>query len=655
MDAIKRIVSEIVFMCRVRNIQVSETLAAFMARAVVLEHADQFPLDKELNESDVQDLIKLTTERLLEQDSPSLETVKMQVGFDTARVQEQEKLEKIRVEREGREGQLLREITDAKLKGGNDVEALTSLYRRIFNFLVMHAGLEPGADRPAEREIAAALESVFPRIGLKAFTALPAEDKTAQLHELANIVLGIRLFNRHIGKGGAGIQDLPRVAAELAESYVNHVGEELDEVGTLTEQYADVIGHKYRTSIEGKKPKRLQQELTNRRQYATYLSQLDDSFQQSARHIEEMTRLFLKEMDALKQLVGSRSSVPKEQVYPRFDSLAKLWAAFEDEIQLLKTRGGTLDELRKFQESYIPTLRSDDLAAARAAKRAEEALGGVRGPGPAAMVDSSTPGGGGDSAAAVAQSDGSAPGGLLDGGDDDKPFRITSEIVPQVIQLSLEIEGFCVWTLVERNGLLLPGSASCLVRYKKRYYTFVDETALQAFMENPEKYAQGVLVEAKKAPELIHLLRLQEHFPAASISEIMRQTIMHPSGSHTLLAPAKSFQDSTSQTPTHFIEKHIDVNYEWNEWALRRRALHLTNLRQKVTKSQQTYSSQFRREAESQVYLPKDSNTQTSITTGTSAPIMANYICGLRGDPDSDMQVMNLTVDPDITIGKHAS
>ena len=46
------------------------------------------------------------------------------------------------------------------------------------------------------REIAAALESVFPRIGLKAFTALPQEDKTAQLNELANIVLGIRLFNR---------------------------------------------------------------------------------------------------------------------------------------------------------------------------------------------------------------------------------------------------------------------------------------------------------------------------------------------------------------------------------------------------------------------------------------------------------------------------
>ena len=92
MEAIQRIVREIVFMCRVRNVPVSDTLAAFMARAVVLENATQFPLDKELNENDVQDLVKMATERLLMKDSPSLEMVKMQVGFDTASAKEVETL-----------------------------------------------------------------------------------------------------------------------------------------------------------------------------------------------------------------------------------------------------------------------------------------------------------------------------------------------------------------------------------------------------------------------------------------------------------------------------------------------------------------------------------------------------------------------------------
>ena len=47
-------------------------------------------------------------------------------------------------------------------------------------------------------------------------------------------------------------------------------------------------------------------------------------------------------MEALKQLVGSRSSVPKEQVYPRFDSLAKLWATFNEELSLLQADIGEI-------------------------------------------------------------------------------------------------------------------------------------------------------------------------------------------------------------------------------------------------------------------------------------------------------------------------
>ncbi len=36
-------------------------------------------------------------------------------------------------------------------------------------------------DADVQREVAAALESVFPRVGLKAFVALSAEDKSSQV------------------------------------------------------------------------------------------------------------------------------------------------------------------------------------------------------------------------------------------------------------------------------------------------------------------------------------------------------------------------------------------------------------------------------------------------------------------------------------------
>ena len=106
-----------------------------MARAVVLENVSRFPLDKELNESDVQDLIKMACERLCEEDSPSLETVKMQVSFDGARVEEGAALEELRVKRELAEHAVITEISELHLRPGVDVRALTSLYRKIFRFL----------------------------------------------------------------------------------------------------------------------------------------------------------------------------------------------------------------------------------------------------------------------------------------------------------------------------------------------------------------------------------------------------------------------------------------------------------------------------------------------------------------------------------------
>jgi len=631
MEAIKRIVQEIGFMCRVRGVVVSDTLGAFMARAVVLENAAQFPLDKELNEADVQDLIKMSTEKLLEQNSPALETVKMQVGFDTARVQETEELDRTRAQSEQREGALVGEISNTRLKPGNDVEALTALYRKIFNFLVVRAGIDPGSDKPAEREIAAALESVFPRIGLKAFTALSHDDKAAQLLELANIVLGIRLFNRHIGKGGAGIVDLPRSTAELSASLITETSEEIDRVEELCGQYGDVIAQKYRGD-DKTKPTRLQQELANRRQYLAYLKQLEASFRQAASHAEQLTRMLLNEMEALKELVGSRTSVPKEQVYPRFDSLAKLWASFDEEHSLLRTRCGTLQALQTFRASYTPTLKADDLLASRsrAALRNDD-------------PDSGDPMLPPDASAAAAVVSAGGEGGAM--GE-----RLMDSELREAQHVRLELDGYCATTIAERDGLLLQGSPQLLVRHSGRYYAFLDEPSLDKFQKAPEQYVRGVLATAKRMPELIHMLRLQEHFPAASISEIMRQHASSGSAG-SLLAPAKSFQDSTAQTPTHFVEKNIDMQYEWNEWALRRRALQLANLRQKKTTSQQTTQSALRREAETQVYLPAEQTTQTGVSTGTAPPISRNYIAGLRGAPDSVMSLVNLTYDPECVIG----
>lgn len=45
------------------------------------------------------------------------------------------------------------------------------------------------------------------RDGLRRFSGLASSEKSAQLRELASIVLGIRVFNRSIGKGGRRLDD----------------------------------------------------------------------------------------------------------------------------------------------------------------------------------------------------------------------------------------------------------------------------------------------------------------------------------------------------------------------------------------------------------------------------------------------------------------
>ena len=91
---------------------------------------------------------------------------------------------------------------------------------------VLHDVVEDSEDWPLDRllaeglpeGLAAALESVLPRAGLRPFVSLTTPEKVAQLCELSNIVIGIRLFNRDIGKGGVGLESFLDIINHPARS-----------------------------------------------------------------------------------------------------------------------------------------------------------------------------------------------------------------------------------------------------------------------------------------------------------------------------------------------------------------------------------------------------------------------------------------------------
>ena len=70
-----------------------------------------------------------------------------------------------------------------------------------------------------ELEVAAALESVFPRIGLKAFIGMTQRERIQA--RVSKYCISIRLFNKEIGKGGADLENESLLSKQDASGFVN--------------------------------------------------------------------------------------------------------------------------------------------------------------------------------------------------------------------------------------------------------------------------------------------------------------------------------------------------------------------------------------------------------------------------------------------------
>lgn len=656
MEHAQRIVADIVARCKYRDVEVSETLAAFAARMVVHKSKRKLILEREMTPEDEHYLVEQCERILLQKREPSLETVKMQLEFDFAYANLEEEL---RVKRERKEkaiASLQRTIAMLIPQKASDFETLTNLYRQIFTLLMLDAdATEKPVDRNVEKEVAAALESVFPRVGLNSFVNMSTDDKRFQLEELMRIVEGIRMFNKELGKGGAGISVTVDFIQENVATLAKMVKDEVKECNDVCSQYTEVLLHVHHKNFPDDQAspelaiiQRWQDELSNRRQFLSYLQSLEEDISFALEKMTAMLSRFKSDLNALKNLVGARTSLPKSQVYPLFEAVSRSWKELLQEHELLQVRSRSLKALMQFKDSFDRSLDedSDFLRMARKSATipteelfqqvetfpAEDSLSGKAMTSlPPFRVKSSF-------------------GDDQDGDDDDDdeldpsdeegagfPIRMPVDSTPEFMQLPLEYQGFCPWTIVERGGLLLPGDPSLgVVQYRNEYHVFVNERALGEFMIHPRRYVQGILKLASKQPSLIYLLRLQESFPNINLSALLKlchrfrpgnfSTSVHP----LLAAPTSQKVDASTSTPTHFVEKNIDYNYDWNEWNLRRKAIKIANLRHCKTVSCQTNLSNFRREIDTQVYLSTENSSQTGKECGTNPTRTVTYLAGLR-------------------------
>lgn len=698
MDEIQDIVNSIVKGCSHGGMQVSDVLAAFIAKTILQTDTTTFALDKSTDVDSRNQIVMKSIEKLLERDNPSLETIKMQVDFDASFLKENTASTAAIRARNKVVATHKKTIAEFQLEDGANFESLTTIYRMIFRYLIEFPPESSSADKLVEREVAAALESVFPRIGLKTFIQLTFEEKSVQLLELGRIILGIRLFNKDQSKGGAGIHAMEEEAFEKASTLAGDLENEISIFSDACDRYqaAIVRVHQSRRKMDLEREEsekaeaemrkkmseaelkeiddvkgpaagkeisypgiasdqvvdRWSQELVNRRQYLNFLRGL---MEEAAVFKTKLTQLYegiKNELQNISVLVSERTSVPKEVVYPRFDALGSLWIQIWEESTMMKSRLNTMQALSKYRLSFTPTLSEEAYVVTVLSSSGDTKAEGEE--------DVKVPRGSGDTESKVdtrmsliesIKAERAAEAALKEDNtikeksSSSGATLLSIDDTPDFMLLPLELQGYCPWTMVYGKGLLVPGKPSLgVVRYNNAYYVCDHNVALTAFLKDPEKYLTDIKERAKANPEFIHLLRVQNWFPAASIARLLNNADFDRSAGGKNLT-----QDASTETPLHFQEKFIDVNYHWNEWELRKRALKVSNLKKCLTTSQQTDDSHFRRDNDSQVYPPKQKGVQTKREKGTNPPTKTSYVAGLRGAvSDSNPtkgRVVTLTLD----------
>ena len=698
MEDIKDVVDSIVRGCSLGGLEVPELLAAFVARTVVESNASSFSLDNPVTPSRREEVIVQSIERLLERDNPALETMKMQVDYDAAFLKEDVNAQRILRMRNKMIATHKMGIVEVVMEDAHDFEALTSLYRKIFRFLLEYAPNSKSHDRLVEREVAAALESVFPRIGLKAFLGLGKEERSSQLLELGRITLGIRLFNREQGRGGAGIDAMDKDSRMLAKAMVRDIDREAEFFADACNKYqmAIVRAHCERRKVanlkamaaakeEAKNAKgidhiddnespievdesnltptnvieRWGQELANRRQYLLFLRTLQDEVHSIEEKVSQLGDSLDTELANIKTLVTNKNSVPKEQVYPRFDALGYLWVRLFEEVTALTARANTFRALCVYRLSFNPTLTEeyyDEKVQALSLGDATTMQGfatgapsGVTGHIPSSDAkDRPTEAADAKDGHRSADTDAPAAKGEEDGATmpvyNNGVTLLSIHNTPDFMLLPLELQGFCPWTIVHAKGLLISGKPNLsVVRYDNMYFVCDHEMGLRAFMKNPDWYLNQIRLRALHHPEYIHLLKLQGWFPSTSVARLLEQSDFDPRA----VGSQPTTKDAATSTPTHFVETYIDVNYHWNEWELRRRALKVVALKGCATSASQTDNSHFRRDNETQVYEKRQKDTQTRKDSGTNPPIVTTYVAGLRGHLEPEAKAVSKYIIPD--------
>ncbi|KAJ3260903.1 hypothetical protein HDU77_001180 [Chytriomyces hyalinus] len=600
---------------------VSDTLAAFFVRAVVLDPANNFHIEHELSKDDVERLIGLCVENITVTNNPLTETIKMQVYFDSIFPAQADYLHREKMTRIANCSSILREITEVKVK---NISVYEGLYRKIVSFVILRSHVGNATDIRVIREATAALESVFPQSELAAFISLSRAEKEAQLNGLTQLVTGIRLFNKQLGKGGDTVDDLVSLCATELQEISKELGSSMENTESMIQTFMAILDFSAQDASDTLTPAtlaRLKTGIVFHRQFLMYLDALHEQLGRTKDALAQIGERFDETIRDLKATCKSKTAVPVDQVYPMFISLANLWSNWMDELFLVAFRRGILDNIEFHAKSFDMPLPETIFESSASFKKDIE---------PEILSEKEV---------IMKASEMMASISVI-----NKSIEVVHPgNTTQYFKLPVEYGGYCPYNLIRRDGLVVPGDKNIgLLRYRDRLFSFASPEGAREFAKFPDRFMEGVLEMAKRSGNLVQLLHLYNYFPTVDALENAKSFTRQ-----RLLGQMAMVSDAGCQVDTHIVDARIDPKYQWNEWELRRQALMLVNLKTKLTHSAQTDISHYRRESETQHYEPKSQFTQSSTESSTSVPRKVNYMAGLRNDGtgENKFKVLDLTVD----------
>ncbi|CAK9268702.1 unnamed protein product [Sphagnum jensenii] len=586
-----------------------EAMACFQLRSAVVQWPDKHGAN--MGEEDYKKLVTIAAKHLTLEDCPAQETVQLQITAQAAfHLATLEMTNNNRKRRESLDNIMELIVATKVVDIRKYYETAEVLRERVVHYLKeysKHMEEEPGfsvdnkTEGVMEAELNAALESVFPRKGFLYWMDLANNEKVLQLEELAEVVVGIRIFNKYLGKGGHTLQ-LP------FESYQSEAIELADEVQDALVKVTENI-HGYSLGIAtylhemGTNHmfiKRLRDELAYQYQAAVYLQPFNRFLYERHGVVSDLLEKCDQHLDAIVEIIGDYECIPGDMVFPKLRAVGAVQNAIAQELQSLRAHIKAAAPL--IAMTMKPFYKPSPITERKLAIKQKNFQFLPRDP---PFEDEN-------------EYQEAAERGCC------KPVHITGARLCDIMRDGdpLEYGGFCAVCFVRQRGVLWRGDPSIgLVQTEdKKLYSFGDDISLQRFMNAPCKYIADVANLVKEMPQYVHIMNL-EFSPALSYLSI-------PKIVETELVTEGIPKEFATQTDTH---PWICV---WDREKLHKRKLELEN---KKTHCTQTDLSHFRRDNFSQTWLPKEKWTNTGISRYTDMPRHVKVLHNLRGDMHTRM------------------